>query len=117
MWLRKVDHVRQVKVEIIKMLSLTAYDNSDSGKSGSSSDPSSSSEDESSSSASSPVKSAAPKKGKVIIKAVMPDTEAEGVELPDHLKPLDGSSELSTASQMRIVAAPDVVVNVSGWLK
>lgn len=34
-------------------------------------------------------------------------------ELPDHLKPLPKDSEHSVASQMQIVAAPDVVVNVS----
>lgn len=91
------------------MFSLTAYAASDSSKSGSSSETSSSSDEESSSSAS------PAKKGKVVINATgegAKDDEGEG-ELPDHLKPIESNPDVSTASQMQIVSAPDVVVNVS----
>lgn len=92
------------------MLSLTAYDASDSSKSESSSEASGGSDEESTESP----KKAVAKKGKVIVNVPADKQEDDDDDLPDHLKPLeDDQGNFSMASSMQIVSAPDVVVNVS----
>jgi len=100
------------------MLSLQQYESSDA--SDGSSSPASSSD--SSSGSDSEVKSTpteVKKKGKKAASATVSSESSDASklkedDLPDHLKPLPSSSSgISVASQMQVVAAPDVVVNVS----